>query len=335
MSEIFLGLALDSLLLGGMVMIFSFIALIAVWSLVVKALFSVFGKSKFYFIPNTLKELFLSVSFVFLLLSLYFSLMVIDESVTQHEFFKVWQILLIFTIANIFLRVILTGLDSYYRKSKDRSGIFRSIGLLKGTIGLVLYFIAIVISINVLSSEVGTVVTAILLFIVVLVFLSGYEQIKSIMAGLQLGDYYVEPGKLITIAGYTGFVESVHGRSTVIRTIDGDVAVIPNSLFFKDPFVMSSNDGADITLSVIIKGKSPQKNKEKLSSIMSRLSVELKELPSEVKPKVFLFDVGEDILQFSVSLSMVPDSDLRVVLDRITTELHSEFKSSLLSAHLK
>ncbi len=337
MSELFFGLALDSILVGGAVLVLSFIVLIALWSFVIRTLFSLFGKNKFYFIPNTLKELFLSVSFIFFLLSLYCSLIVIDETLTEHEFFKVWQILLIFSIANIVLRIILTGLDGYYRKAKDKSGIFRSIGLLKGTVGLVLYFIAIVVSINILSAEVGTIVTALLLFIVILLFLSGYEQIKSIMAGLQLGDYYVEPGKLITIRGYSGVVESIHGRSTVIRTIDGHTAVIPNSKFFKEAFLMSS-EFADIIIRVSIRGKNPAKLRERLSAVMSRISVELEELPSDIKPKVFVSEINNcgpnSDVNFSVPLSLGSDCDIRVILDHINIELHSEFKNSLLSVYL-
>ena len=135
-----------SLIGGGAIFLVSFLALLFTWSLIVRMLHGVFGKTRLYFLPQTLKELFLSIAFVFLLLSIYSSALFMNQGLLKHEVFKVWQILLIFALMNIVLRVILTGLDAQYKKNKDKSGIFRSVGLIKGTIGIVLYFIAILLS---------------------------------------------------------------------------------------------------------------------------------------------------------------------------------------------
>ena len=59
----------DNLVFGAVAFIVTFIALILIWAAFVRTLFSVFGKTKFYFIPKTLKELFLSVAFIFILIS--------------------------------------------------------------------------------------------------------------------------------------------------------------------------------------------------------------------------------------------------------------------------
>lgn len=324
----------NNLLIGGAVFILSFIVLLALWSLFIRTLFSLLGKSKFYFIPRTLKELFLSIAFVFLLLSVYFSVLFTDRTLLSHEFFKVWQILVIFSLANIVVRVLLTGLDAQYRKAKDGSGIFRSIGLLKGTAGLALYFIALILSINVLSTELGMVITAILLFILVLIFFASYEQIKSIMSGLQLGDYYVEYGKFIHIGDYAGFIESIHGRSTVLRTIDGHMAVIPNSLFFKKMFDMVGEEN-EMVLLAVVKGSNTDKIKERISAISTKITMSLDELPSEFKPKIFFSSVNDCSNEFSISLIISPESDVRKIIDRFCLELSSEFKGNLVSIKLK
>lgn len=330
-----LDVSINTLLLGGTVLVVSFVILLALWSVLVRALFSVFGKSKFYFVPKTLKELFLSVGFVFLLFSIYFAILFVNRDLLAHEFFKVWQILLIFSLANIALRVVLTGLDTHYRQVRDRSGIFRSVGLLRGTLGLVLYLFAFILSVNVLSAELGIVVTAILLFAIVLVFVSSFDQMKSIMAGLQLGDYYVEYGNLIKIDGQMGFVESIHGRSTVLRTIDGDTAVIPNSAFFSRIFEISQDDGNTMILSAVVKGKVADKIKERISGISSKVTMDLKEIPSEFKPKVFFSSVSEGANEFTIVFKVLPDSDIRKIVDSFCVALSGEFKDSLVSVSLK
>ncbi|HID46324.1 MAG TPA: mechanosensitive ion channel [Chromatiaceae bacterium] len=330
-----LDVSINTLLLGGTVLVVSFVILLALWSVLVRALFSVFGKSKFYFVPKTLKELFLSVGFVFLLFSIYFAILFVNRDLLAHEFFKVWQILLIFSLANIALRVVLTGLDTHYRQVRDRSGIFRSVGLLRGTLGLVLYLFAFILSVNVLSAELGIVVTAILLFAIVLVFVSSFDQMKSIMAGLQLGDYYVEYGNLIKIDGQMGYVESIHGRSTVLRTIDGDTAVIPNSAFFSRIFEISQDDGNTMILSAVVKGKVADKIKERISGISSKVTMDLKEIPSEFKPKVFFSSVSEGANEFTIVFKVLPDSDIRKIVDSFCVALSGEFKDSLVSVSLK
>jgi len=330
-----LDFSINSILLGGTILVVSFVVLLALWSILIKALFSVFGKSKFFFVPRTLKELILSVAFVFFLLSVYFSILFVNRDLLAHEFFKVWQILLIFSFANIALRVVLTGLDTHYRQVKDKSGIFRSVGLLKGTLGLVLYLFAFILSLNVLSAELGIVVTAILLFIIVLVFVSSFEQMKSIVAGLQLGDYYVEYGKLLKIGDQMGFVESIHGRSTVLRTIEGNTAVIPNSHFFSKLFEIEQDDGNTVSLSVVVKGKNAGKIKERISAISTKITMEVKGIPSEYKPKVFFTSVLDGANEFAIVFKVMPDSDIRKILDIFNMELATEFKDGLLSTKLK
>jgi small-conductance mechanosensitive channel len=325
----------NSLISGGAVFLATFLALLFVWSLIVRALHSVFGKSKLYFIPKTLKELFLSIAFVFLLISIYSSVLFVDSVLLKHEIFKVWQILLVFALINIILRVVLTGLDVQYRKTKDRSGIFRSIGLIRGTIGLVLYFIAILLSVNILSEGLGVLVTALVFFIFLLIFFAAFDPIKSIMAGLQLGDYYVEYGKLIRIGGRTGFIEDIHGRSTIIRTISGERLVVPNYVFFKEMFVLGGiEDTNELSLAVEIVGKKPERIKERLSAISSKVTMALKEIPNEFKPKVFFKSIRNGVNVFSISFRASPESDVRKIIDNFCIEFSSEFGDDLRSLEL-
>lgn len=327
-------LALDSLVVGAGIFVLSFLILIALWSAVIRMLFSFLGKTKFYFIPRTLKELFLSVAFIFMLISAAIAVLLTDKSLLSGELFKMWDVLLIFASANIVVRIVLTGLDAHSRRVKDRSGIYRSVGLLKGTLGFLLYLIALIISINVLSAEVGQVVTVIGLFIVVLLFVASFDQIKSIMAGLQLGDYYVDQGNLLTIDGHTGFVDSVHGRSTIMKRLDGKTVIIPNYHFFSKIFVLDTDELSEITFFAEIEGKSPEKLKEKISGISSKVTIGLKDIPDEYKPKVHYDSVRDGRHVFTVAFKVHPESDTRRIGDSLCMELSSEFKEALRSVSL-
>jgi len=328
-------LGFNSIAIGAGVFIVSFLLLIILWSAVVRALFSFLGRSKFYFIPRTLKELFLSVAFIFMLLSVYLAVLFTDRTLLTGEIFKIWEVLLIFAAANILVRIVLTGLDAHSRRAKDRSGIYRSVGLLKGTAGLVLYLIALIISINVLSTEVGQVVTILGIFLVVLLFVATFDQVKSIMAGFQLGDYYIDSGNLVAIDGHIGFVESVHGRSTIIRRFDGKKVVVPNYRFFSQTFTLSKDHFGEITIIVEIKGKNGDKIKEKISGISSKITIDLKEIPDEYKPQVFHYGVNEGRQLYSITFKVVQDSDVRKIMDRFCSGLSAEFKDALNSVKLE
>lgn len=325
----------DNLILAAATFILTFVVLIIIWAAFVRALFSAFGKTKFYFIPKTLKELFLSVAFVFLLISAAAGAFYIDNSILSEDFLKIWEILIIFAIANILVRIILTGIDVHQRKTRDRSGIYRSVGLLKGTAGIILYLIAILISIQIISPMLGQFVTLVALVILILFFVAGFDQIKSIVAGLQLGDYYVDMGSLITIDGRTGFVDTIHGRSTLLKTIDGKTIVIPNSHFFNTTFEIDPEDISVIEIVAQIKSKEPGKVKEKVSSISSKITMALEDLPNEYKPRILHSGVEEGKHTFTISCKITSNSDLRKIMDRFCSELSSEFKEKLVSVRME
>ncbi len=324
----------DNLLLGAGVFVFSFLALMLVWSIVIKVLFTLLGKSKLYFIPKTLKELFLSVAFILILISALVGFHYAKSDILAGELFKIWEILLIFAAMNIIVRVILTGIDVHQRNIKDKSGVYRSIGLMKGTAGLLLYLIALIISIQILSTEVGTVITIIGLFIVVLFFVAAFDQIKSILAGLQLGDYYVDIGSLITIDGHTGFVDSIHGRSTLLKTIEGKTIVIPNSHFFARSFEIDPNEVSGMKIMAQVHTKTPEKIKDKISAISSKITIEHKDMLNEFMPKVGHYGVTDGKHTFLIDFKITPESNIPKIMDTFCSELTSAFGDKVVNIKL-
>ncbi len=329
MADIIFGLELNEILVALGIFISSFIILLVLWSAVLRGIFSALGRTKYFFIPRTLKELFFSIAFAFLMVSALLSLMSLQTLPLGGELFKIIEILLIFAIANVIARLVLTGLDVQHKKAKDRSGIYRSIGLLKGTVGIMLYVIAFIIAISVLSAELGVVVLIMGLSLVILLFVAGFDHIKSIIAGMQLGDYYVDVGRLMKVGGHTGFVESVTGRSTIIKSLDGRTLVIPNQDFFRMIFEINHEERSEMRVKAAIEGKSSRKIKERLSAISSRICIELSDIPNEYKPRVFYVGIEQKKHIFDIFFRITPESDVHKIIDRFCTEVSEEFRDSV------
>ncbi len=322
---------IDPLFAAALVFLVSFAALLILWSAFVRALFSVFGRSWLFFIPKTLKELFLSVAFIMMLASAGIAAMLAGGSLLSGEMVKIWEVLLLFSVANVFTRVLLTGLDVQHRKAKDRTGLYRSIGLLKSTAGIILYLIALMAAIYILSAELGLAIMLMGFFIIVLLFAAGFGQAKSIVAGLQLGDYYVDEGSLVRIDGETGFVDAVHGRSTVIKTLDGRTVVVPNFHFFEQRFGIDPSEISEIGFRLEVEGKEPAKIRERISAIASKVAMGAAEVPKEFKPKAHYSGIDEGRHVFSLALKVTPAADIRALTDSLCGALHGEFGERLRS----
>jgi len=319
----------DPIIAAGLVFLISFAALLVLWSAFVRALFSVIGKSSLFFIPKTLKELFFSAAFIMLLASAGIAALLTERSLLSGEMLKIWEILLIFAIANVITRVLLTGLDVQHKKAKDRSGLYRSIGLLRSTTGIILYLVALMVSIYVLSAELGIAIMLMGFFVIVLIFAAGFDQAKSIVAGLQLGDYYVDEGSLVRIDGEAGFVDAVHGRSTVLKTLDGRTVVIPNYMFFEKRFDIDPDEISEVGYVLVVEGKEPQKIRERISSIASKVAMGMPDVPKDLKPKAFYSGVDGGRHVFSLHMKVTPLADMKAFFDALCTAYHAEFGEKL------
>ena len=335
MAEVLLVQEAEQILIGAGVFLASFIVLLLVWTAFLKVLFTVLGRSKLFFVPKTLKELFFTMAFIMALISVEIVSLLVDNTLIAGEVFKIWEILFVFAVANVFTRVVLTGLDFQYRKAKDRSGLYRSIGLLKGTVGIVLYLIALLIAIYILSIELGVAVMATGFFIIILLFAAGFDQVRSIVAGLQLGDYYVDVGNLVTINGHTGFIEGIHGRSTIIRTLDRRIIIVPNHEFFNSKFRVDTEELSDIYVHIELAAKDPVKAKARISAIASKVSIAQEDIPKEYKPKVTQDGITEGVHVFTITMKVTSASDVWKMMDSLSAELAFEFKDKIAELKLE
>ena len=321
---------LNYLLVGSLVIFFGFLILMVAWSLVVRIFHRTFARSRLYFIPEILRGLTPSVALLSFLVSLYFAILFTDVAVFDNPLFKVWGILVIFIIVNIIAKILLSTIDLYYKKVKSReiAPLYRSLPVIKSAAGFVLYTLALVLSIQVVSAEAGYVVSVLAILAVLFFFIIFYEQIRSIAAGFQLTSYYIEEGDLIELGKSKGFVEGIYGRSTVLRTLQGKKIAVPNYMFFKKPLIIHANT---VDLQVQVKGMDTERIRNRISSLATKTALALQEIPNEVKPQVFLMGAENVVYRFAITVKLAEGAHARKVVDRLGKELASEFKEKLVA----
>ncbi|MDD5023334.1 MAG: hypothetical protein PHU63_04155, partial [Candidatus ainarchaeum sp.] len=178
---------LNSIIYGIGAFIISFVLLSVFWSAFIRIMESVFSKSKLYFIPSVLKEINRSIFIAILLVSIYFGVMFYDFKLIESALMKLWGVVLILVIAEAFASVLLGIIDNYYSKAKKTpTFVTNGIPLMKRLIGIIVYSVAVLIVINYLSSEVGIIIASVGLLVLVFLFIIYYEQLRNMMAGLQL-----------------------------------------------------------------------------------------------------------------------------------------------------
>lgn len=326
---------LNSIIIGGGAFIVSFIILYIVWGVLLKILDSVFSKSKFYFIPRIMKEISRPVLFLIFLVSVYFGIYFFNSTLLDETVLKVWGILVILVITEMVARLLLSALDVYKTKLKTApTFISNRIPLFKTIVALFIYGIALLIVISYLSYEVGSVVTIIGVVFLIFIFIVYFDLVRNIAAGLQLAERMQE-GDYIEMGGQKGFVEKILDQYTMIRDLDGRSITIPNSKFTNG--IMKNNffsEGNLISMSVKIKVNGNTKTKESLAGICGKVALKLDEVFNDYNPKVALAGVEDGAHVYSVKFIVLPNADLRKILDTFNTSIKSEFKGSVLEIRI-
>lgn len=328
--------ALNSLVIGSGVFALSFIVLYILWSIFIRLTESFFSRSKLYFIPKLLKEISRSVLFLILLVSAYFGVYFYDATLMDGTVLKIWGILIILVITEMIASILLSTMDVYRAKLKGApTFVSNRIPLLKTIVALFIYGIAVLLVINYLSYEIGSVVTIIGVLFLVFLFVFSYDSVKNIVAGIQLPDRMQE-GDFVEIEGKKGFVEKVMDQYTILRDMDGKSITIPNSRFTTE--VMKNNffsEGNLVSLKVKIKVNGNTKTKETLAGVCGNVGLKLEEVFNDYNPKVSLSEIEDGAHVFSVKFIILPNADLRKILDTFNNAIKKEFKNSLLEVKLE
>jgi len=325
---------LNSVVIGAGAFAASFIILYIAWSVFLRLTQSFFAKSKLYFIPKLLKEIGRSVIVVILLVSIYFGIHFYDPALLDGTLVKVWGILLILVVTEIVAKILLSTMDVYRAKLRGApTFISNRIPLLKRIVGLLIYGVAILVVINYLSAEIGSVIMIIGVLFLIFVFVMYFEPVKNIVAGLELTDRMQE-GDYIEFEGKSGFVEKVMDQYTIVRDLDGKDITVPNSRFVVN--IIRNNffsEGNLISLRVVLKANG--KTKEMLTGVCGKTGLKLEEVFNDYNPKVFLSSVENGVSVYSVKFIIVRNADLRKILDTFNTAIKDEFKSSLIEVRME
>jgi len=331
MADIIADPLLNMLVIGIGAFLASFIILEILWRTLVRIIETVLSKTRFYFLPRIMVSLSFPVTMVFIIVSFYFGILFADEALLDNVIFKVWSVLLIFAILNVILKLIFSSMDIYYekkKKSKDRWGFYRRIPLIKSAIGFLLYGLIIILSVAILSYEVGMIILVVAIALMVLSFIALFDQIKDIVAGFQLSS--IEEGDLIKVKDKIGFVERVGGRSTTLRTLRGNLIKIPNHIFFKEGMERVGVENNILSSYVTVKGKDAPKIKEKISSLTGKVALSMDDIPEGFKPKVFMAGVEEGNYIFLLNFKVATEADVRKIMDGFCSELTGYFKDKVI-----
>ena len=327
----FIPTSLESVVYGFAVLLISFIVLSVAWGLILKFIESLFSKSKLYFIPKILSEVSNSALVLIFLLSAYFGITTYDMNMMDGVVIKIWGILLIIAATDIVVRLILSTLDIYYIKSKRASSFISGIILsLKRVVGLILYAIAIILIINFISVEVGSVLANIGLLIVILLFVVYYEQLKNVVAGLQLLHADLREGDYIEVMNKHGFIERILTQYIVLRDKNGRRVVLPNSLLVKYPTKNHSfSDGNLVTMKIKISDQNSKKSKKRLLAVSGKSALSVDGVLKDYKPKVYLSEIEDGASIFILKFIISQNTDLMAVADTFAENIKDEFKDRL------
>ena len=127
-----------------------------------------------------------------------------------------------------------------------------------------------------------------------------------------------------------GFVEKIMDQHVIMRDIDGRTITIPNSVFVKEILKSSVfSEGNLICLDLKISGKDANKIKKRLDVVCRKTALEIEGVVKDYKPKVFASGAEGGVLKFRIKFIVMPNADLRSIVDVVVVGLSREFKDKL------
>ena len=160
------------------------------------------------------------------------------EGTLDAEGLTVWELVIavaVVIIAGLVARVVRRRIRGYL---EEASGLEEGMPDLLGRMaGWIIMFLGVLVALTVLGFDTGGIVLLVAVVAIVVVF-AGKGIMENFAAGLVLqirGPFVV--GDRIESKGYTGVVQEINARSTVIETGDRRTVHIPNMDVLDDPIV--------------------------------------------------------------------------------------------------
>lgn len=152
----------------------------------------------------------------------------------------------------------------------------------------------IIISYSVISALIGNtkeIIFGLLILVFIVIAISVIPYIKDLLGGFSLLLHIpFREGEHITVRNYSGYVESIYWRITILRSDEGKLVKIPNSVFL-DSIIESRIISQNEKLIKIDFVFSIKKKPSEVIKLLYESAISSPYLYNKVKPKVFLLSV--------------------------------------------
>jgi small-conductance mechanosensitive channel len=161
-----------------------------------------------------------------------------------------------------------------------------------------LYFAVIIAGVWLALSQLGLELSNLTLFVSALTVGIGFglqDVIKNLMGGIiLLGEKHVRPNDSFRIAGQSGIVESIGLRSTLLRSADGTLVIIPNA----DLIVEKVSNLSDVRRLEIKISVSTEADPRQVERLLLDLAASQPNVVAEPAPAVLFQDIGQNSYDF-------------------------------------
>jgi small-conductance mechanosensitive channel len=262
------------------------------------------------------------------LLSIVISIGVAEEALLAHPLSKIFVILIILVLIYLVSKGTICFAEDYCKKA-ERAKIFRNaLFLIRSGISITLYIIAVILIIEILSPQLGVVIALFGALFMAFAFALFYNQMRDVVAGMQIADRYVKSGDYVKIKGIEGYVEEVRGRTTVIKSPHGTTFRIPNHMLTGEVIEnFSAPGGGNIwRIRVVCLALESKKIEKTITATLLKAMRGIGGIAKGYKPSVDFLGIRDGRAEFSIRFQLVPFADIRAIDEKVKRELGSALR---------
>ena len=219
-------------------------------------------------------------------------------------------IVLISFVIYMILKGIVNNVFRIKTKYIDRRKTKTINGLINNLIKYFIFIIDVVMILDIFGIDTKTLIAS-LGVVGIVAGLAVQDTLKDFVAGMSIileNQYHV--GDTITIKGFRGEVISLGIKSTRLRSLTGEVMIVPNHLIEE-----VINHSMDKSVAVVDIPVSYNTNIDKLEKVLSELFIELNESISGLKSEIRILGLqsyDDSSITYRVCVDTVPMEHLRV-----------------------
>ncbi|MDD5022571.1 MAG: mechanosensitive ion channel [Candidatus ainarchaeum sp.] len=313
---------------------FSFIALLMLWAFFSRIIEMTALRTKMTFLTNIIKEVQPQIIAFVSLISLYVGIFIFDNSILEHQAFKLWSIAIILISVNVLFKIISSVFEHYGKNIFRVKFTSRALFAIKTSIAVILYFIAFLLIIDLFSPQLSIVLVSFGILLLLLIFIIYYTEIKDIIAGFRIYNRFIRPGDFVCLGRLSGYIIEITGRTTVVKDIHGRNILIPNSYISSNPITNFSNAGGNIWVLNFTCSCTDLKKFEKhvllaFSNSLSKCDGLLRGFRPVIRH--IGFDDSRD--SYTILFQTVPFAEIALVKSVLANEINNELKKNKIKTY--